>query len=660
MLGKLYRVEPRIAVAVLAVGLLALPDQPAQAFSFFGLFGGEKVPAANPASLPYALTFETGTATDVEQALKDASTLYRLRADPPADGEALALRARTEPQRLVDAMWGAGYYNASAAVIVGDHRIGQQQVDTSAVARYAEAFRNRAHVPVRIVVDPGAQFTFRSVTVLDAATGLPFPEDQLPPKVVNLNAGEPARAADILAAEARIIDHFRGAGHPFVKTVSRDPVVFHGQAAMDLTLTIRVGPEAGIGEVSVSGTEKVDPRVVRSYVYTEPGNPYSPDELRDMRKSVGRIEAISSVRIREAESLDALGNLPIALEVTERKPRLIGASAEYSTVDGPALSAYWAHRNLFGGAERLRLDGSLFFAQRGNDTGLPDFGDFGWEDLGGRLSASFLKPALGGSRNDFLLDTTVSREATEGYLASFGNVTAALRHRWTDSFSAQIGPEFEIGQSEDVLTDLTGEALDYNLFGLRAAVTYDSTDNALEPTKGIRATASVGSYFDVFDDSVSMTVGQAKASTYFALDEDARYVLAGRIGIGSITGADIEDIPANRRFFAGGGGSVRGYNYRSLGPQLDGEPLGGLSLLEASVEARIRVTEKIGIVPFIDAGTAFADSLPEFDEDVRFAAGLGLRYYTGIGPIRLDVAVPVNPGEGDPDYAVYIGIGQAF
>ena len=141
-----------------------------------------------------------------------------------------------------------------------------------------------------------------------------------------------------------------------------------------------------------------------------------------------------------------------------------------------------------------------------------------------------------------------------------------------------------------------------------------------------------------------MLVTRASASTYFAFDEEARYILAGRVGFGSIVGPDLDEIPANRRFYAGGGGSVRGYEYQSLSPLGPfGEPIGGRSLLEGSIEARMKVTDVIGIVPFIDAGTAFESSYPDFDERIRVSAGLGLRYYTGIGPIRVDVGVPARP-----------------
>jgi translocation and assembly module TamA len=137
-------------------------------------------------------------------------------------------------------------------------------------------------------------------------------------------------------------------------------------------------------------------------------------------------------------------------------------------------------------------------------------------------------------------------------------------------------------------------------------------------------------------------------------------VLAGRAALGSIIGGSLEDIPANRRFFLGGGGSIRGYEYRSVGPRFGDEVVGGLSFWEASVETRFRVTERIGIVPFLDAGAAYPESIPDFSEDIRVGAGLGLRYNTGLGPLRFDVAVPLTPQADDPSVAFYVGLGQAF
>jgi len=606
-------------------------------------------------ALPYSLDYSiNGGSSDLEQVLKDASTLQSLQADPPPDAAALVGRAEADLPRLIDALWGAGYYNARVSINVAGVPLALQAPRTDAAVRAASGYRARALVPVQIVADPGPQFVLRNVSIRDARTGGPFTTTELPPRIVKIQPGDPARSADILAAEARIVDHFRAQSRPFAKVPDREPVVYHPSQVMDITLGVDPGPRAGIGAIAVQGTENVDPAVVRSFIYTEPGDPYSPATLASMRRSIAQIEALSSVRIREGETLDAYGNLPLFVEVTERQPRIIGASIQYSTTDGPALRAYWAHRNLFGGAERLRLEGNLFYLTE--DGGQPNReGDPRWEDLGGRFRASFLKPALGGSRNDLLAEALVERDRTEGYTSRLVNGTAGIRHRFSETFSIQGGVEYERGQTTDVLGQI-----DYQLVGLPVSLSYDSTDNALNPTEGVRLLASVTPYPEFLGSSVPITVARGTASAYYSLDDEARYVLAGRLGLGSIVGADLEEIPANRRFFAGGGGSVRGFGYRTLGPTFLGEPIGGRSLLEASVEARIKVTDTIGIVPFVDAGTAFASSYPDFDERVRFSAGLGLRYYTGIGPIRLDVAVPLNRQRGDDTFGIYVGIGQAF
>ena len=641
----------RVFVCVF-VGVAAL--EPARAFDFFGLFGdADGPPDPTPATLPYDVTFEISGDDDVERALKDASKLYDLRSDAPPDGDILARRIEADIGPLTDALWGAGFYGARVAIEVDGASATVQRVDRASLARAAEAYRGSAVVPVRVVVETGEVYRLRSVAVLDAASGAPYGEEELPSWIIGLEPGEPGRASDLRAAQARMVDHWRGRARPFADVTSIRPTVYHDDRVMDVVYEVSPGPAAGFGQVTVSGTENVDPRVVSSFIYLEPGEPYSPRRLDDTRKSVQRIEALSSVRIREAEALDAQGNLPLDVEVSERPPRLFGFAARYSTTDGPALRTYWAHRNLFGGAERIRFDAEIGYPTL-RDSG---FGDFDLDGIAGKLGASFLKPALYGTRNDLLIDGTIAREVTEDYTSRFASGRVAIRHRFTERFSVQAGVEAERGQSRDVLG-----TLDYLLVGVPLSLTYDSTDNLLDPTEGIRATASLTPYLDLVGPSDGFVQAKAQLSTYYALDRRKRYVLAGRIGFGSIVGAETDEIPANRRFFAGGGGSVRGYTYRSLSPLLPGtdDAIGGRSMVEGSLEARIKVTDTIGVVPFIDAGTAFSSEFPDFDEDIRFAAGVGLRYYTGIGPIRLDVAFPLNRRRRDSSFALYVGFGQAF
>lgn len=647
------------AAWALALGLAAggPATDPASAFDLFGLFGSEEEPPAPSAgALPYTVKFSGIDDDDVLRALQDTSTLYRLRQEAPPDGEGLVRRAEADQRRLADVLSGYGYYQGTVTIRVDGVVLAGESTVVPA-ARAAEGSRSRALVPVKVVVDPGPLYTLRSVAARDPR-GDPFPAEVLPERFTRTGDDVPARSATVLAREAKIVDRFRALGHPFAKAVSRDPVVDDAAHVMDVTFTIDPGPIAGLGAVAVRGTRDIDPAVVRSFIYAEPGDPYSPKAVSDIRRSVAKVEGLGSIRVREGETLDPSGNLPIFVDVTEREKNLIGVAARYSTVDGPGIRAYYANRNLFGGGETFRVDADIYYL--GNDLYAKQRKAAGIDSngLGGRLSATFVKPALWGTRNDFIANVFAGREAQQSYVSDAAGGTVALRHRFSDSFFAQIGVDGQAGRSQDALGKV-----DYRLVGVPLSVSYDSTDNLLDPTEGVRLTASATPYAGFLGSDPSIFVAKAQGSTYYAFDDEARYILAGRIGFGSISGANLEDIPANIRFFAGGGGSVRGFPYRTLGPRGPFNlPIGGRSLLEASVEARIKVTDTIGVVPFIDAGTAFAGSLPDFDERIRYAVGLGLRYYTGIGPIRVDVAFPMDRIKGNHErpVALYISLGQSF
>lgn len=649
--------------------LLGVQSVPAQAFDLssldvFGLFTKkDQPPAVSAATLPYRLEFDLGGADDAKaltRTLQDASLLYRLRQDAPPDGETLARRMAADLNPLVDALWSQGYFNAEVALVADGVTLKVGAEPDARLVRALEAHRNRDAVPITVSVKPGPVFGLRNIAVSERGIAGP-PAIANPEKVTRLKPGDPATSSALRAAQAALVDNLRAQSRPLAKVVALHPVVDHATRIMDVTYVVEPGPVAGFGDVTIGETDEIPPAVVRSFIYLEPGDPYSPKRLADTRRSIATIPAVGSVRIREADRLDGAGNLPIFVDVTERPKRLLGFSARYSTIDGPAVKTYWEHRNLFGGAERLRLEGDIFLAPRIDGTKIKSFDDFERSDLGGRFGFSFLKPALGGSRYDWLLDGFATRQRVGtsrygGYTARYANVTTAIQRRFTDTFSVQAGIEYERGQTSDVLGQVT-----YTLVGIPLSLKYDSTDSLLDPTRGFRAIASVAPYPTFLGSTVGIVQSKAAFSTYYALDEDARYVLAGRIGLGSISGASLDEIPSTRRFYAGGGGSVRGYAYRTLSPLgPDNQLIGGRSLFEASVEARIKITDTIGIVPFFDAGTAFESSLPDFKQRLQMAAGLGLRYYTAIGPIRVDVAAPLNPRKGDKPVALYVSIGQAF
>jgi translocation and assembly module TamA len=646
------------------VGLFGLvcAVPPAFAFDLFGFFGSDAPPTPSAATLPYDVEFETIGSDDVESFLEDTSGLYRLRSTPPPDGQSLVQRVRADFAPLIDTLWGAGYYNARVIILVAGVPLELGREGDEAAARAASAYRNRATVPVRIRAETGLQFKLRSILVLDSRSGQPLFDLEQQSRILKLEPGDPARSSEIRAANARLIDLFRNQAHPLAKVQLPAPVVDHALQSVDIAFVAEPGPVAGIGHVALTGPTTFDSRIMRSFIYLEPGEPYSPKALDDTRRSIASIPAVGSVRIREAERLDASGNLPLFAEVADRAPNLAGFSVGYSTLDGPRSRVYYENRNLAGGAERLRLEGDLFLAPRNDGTQIESIGDFERSDLGGRVSATFLKPALNGTHWDLLVDAVAERNRTGGgrfggYTYRDAGGTAGFRYRIDETLSVQGGLKYEIGQTSDVLGQV-----DYRLTGLPLTVRYDTTDRPLDPSRGVRLTGTVTPYPTFLGSSVSFTRITANGSAYYALDSEANYILAGRVGFGTLLGGpDFEDIPANYRFYAGGVGSIRGYRSQTVGPSGPfGFTVGGRSLFDASLEARIKVTDSIGVAPFVDVGGAYIGTTPFSDGDTRASAGLGLLYYTGIGPIRLDVAAPLNPRPGDKPVAVYVSIGQSF
>jgi translocation and assembly module TamA len=651
----------RLIVALAACAVALCGRDSAHAFDFFGLWSSEdSAPAVSPTAISYSVTVEVaGDDRGIRNAVTDASSLYRLRKDAPPDGEALARRAAGDFVPVIDALWGAGYYNATVTISLAAASLTVGSTDVAAFARAADSYRNRAVAPVAIKVDPGPLFRLRTIRVANAV-GAEFSQDELPPRIVGLKPGDPAVASDLRAAETRIIDWFRNQGRPLAKVQSIAPVVDHAAEVMDVTVTADPGPVAPFGEATMTGPMSFDPGVARSFLYIQPGDPYSPRAVQDARTSIRQIPAVGGVRITEGTALDAHGRLPYQIDVEDRLPYAVGGSAQYSTTNGPAGQVYWEDRNVFGGAEQLRLQADIFYAPPWYVIS-PSVQDFSIHDLGGRLSASFLKPALWDTRNDLLINALGERVSSAGagffgYEAEDVDATVALRHRFSQYFSFQAGIEGQTGSATDVLGKV-----DYTLVGVPLSVTYDSTDSKLDPTRGFRVTASAAGFPTFLGSSLDLVQAKARASAYYALDADQRLILAGRFGLGAMGGPALDEIPANWLFYAGGGGSVRGYAFNSLGPTgLFDAVIGGRSLFEASAELRVRVNDTIGIVPFFDAGNAFASTFPNFSAPLYSSVGLGLRYFTAVGPIRLDVAFPLERHAGNGPVAVYFSIGQAF
>lgn len=631
--AKLRGLGRAFALVLLAGAVLPTAVLPATAFELFGfkLWGSSEEDADIVDPLRYSATLTvTDGDEDVQEALEEASQLMAEQERPVSGSLGLLSRARADREQLIAALYRLARYDGVVDIAIAGQALDDIEPD---------AVFTGETVPVTISVDPGAVFTLGDVALKgDAASLIPARFGLLP--------GGDAGSGAILKAEADIVRVLKEEGRPLAQVTGRTIVADHATRTLDVAIDVAAGPIAPFGETTVEGTKQVDPEFTRYMTGLEPGRRYSPKEMKEARDRLTGLEVFSSINLREADALSSDGSIPIHVNVSERKFRYYGAGASYSTTEGLGLEGYWGHRNLFGRAEKLRIGGSI--------SGIGEQGDLG--NLNYNAGIMFEKPGVLGPDSKFFANLNTVYEHPDAYDRFSTRAGTGIQYEIspTQTLSAELAIDWE-----NVTDALNPEGQDYLLVSTPLRYVFDNRSDKLNPTSGLRAAAFVEPTYDILN-STSFVKMKGEAATYRAIDEAGRFVLAGRAALGSIMGADLADIPADRRFYAGGGGSVRGYAYQGIGPKdPSGRPIGGRSLAEASLEMRIGITDTIGIVPFIDAGTVSEAEFPDFS-DLQAGAGLGLRYITPFGPLRVDVAVPLNREPGDPSFGLYAGIGQAF
>ena len=594
-------------------------------------------------AVPYAVTFDVTGDSDARSAVMAASNLQSLRRAPPSGTAGLVRRALGDNDRIVAALYAEGFYGGTLKMTVAGIAPGSPDVFPA-----VDAARAAGPVPVVVKVETGPPFTFGTMRFIDSATGRPL--EGLPSlRQMRLEPGERARASGVVAAENTISRRLRDAGHPFARVVSKDVVADHATRTLNVTFKVAPGPRATFGPFTVSGADSLPPNFVAERIDIKPGEPFSPQRLEDVRRRLLTYELIGSVRFVEAERLNARGELPIAVQISERKPRYVGFSANYSNTDGSTANAFWGHRNLFGGGETLRLDAQTSWFGEESDA-VPNADPFGY-----KVAATFMKPGIITPNDDLVAQASVLREVTNAYVREAVTFLGGVRHRFNDNLSLQVSVDLEASRVEDSIG-----WRDYPIAGLPVDLTFDNTDSLLDASRGFRVSATVEPFAQFGDSGAGPVLMKASVSTYKALDEDKRYILAAKVAGGSILGANYLDAPPQRLFYVGGGGSLRGYDFQAASPRnAQGIIVGGLSFFTASAEARIRITDTIGIVPFFDVGAAFESETPDFG-NLQYSYGIGLRYYTAIGPIRLDLAFPGDSEVAGTDYGIYVSLGQSF
>lgn len=494
-----------------------------------------------------------------------------------------------------------------------------------------------------IQVNPGKRYAFSEINVkADPTVPSTLIADNFPLKV-----GEPIVAERVQGAEARVAVALPENGYPFAELGDRDILLDQDEGTGVYTLPITVGPRGRFGGFTTDGDLAFDADHVEVLARFKRGELYDSRKVDDLRKALVATSLFSSVSVEPQKSGEDAGDgtqyVNLHVKQDAGPPRTIAGSVGYAAGEGITAQATWTHRNMFPPEGALIAHAIAGTRQQG-------------------AGVTFRRSNAGKRDRTFELVAEAFHNDYDAYSAYTGRIAARIARDstpiWQKRYTYAFGVEM-LGTAETDYDAATGgrKRRTYYVAGLNGQVGLDTSDDLLNPTKGYRLTALVQPEATVRGGFDPYVRARLDASTYVPLGDS--FVLAGRVRLGTIQGAGLFDIAPSRRLYAGGGGSVRGYAYQALGEQApDGNPVGGRSLNEGSVEARYRFGN-YGVVAFVDAGQAYRETMPQFN-DLRYGVGIGGRFYTNFGPMRLDVATPINRRPGEARLNIYVSIGQAF
>ncbi len=566
--------------------------------------------------LPYAVAIEGELPDELREQLEEVSQLIALQERPPNSAAALRRRVRDDVERLESVLRSQSYFDGTV----------ESRVST-----------DQRPVQVTLTVTPGMEFLLESYTIdyRPADPGPMVPQDAAD---LDLQIGMRAEAEPIKRAEDRLIRRLGRHGYPYAEITRRRYLVDHERTVMEAEIVVQTGPKVDFGPLAIDGLTDVSEDYLRRILQWPEGTVYDAREMEQVRRRVIETRLFETVLLQPPDDPPGDGVAPVELTLSEAKPRSVTLGAGVTTADDLfLLKAGWEHRNLFGEGEKLSLSAqSSLLVQE--------------------LGAEFRKPNYLRYDQDLLASASFTNEQSDAYDALSVEAFGGLERRFTENWRGRGGLAFELSEITDQF-----DSSRFALVGVPLSVTYDSRDNLLNPTEGVELTLGTTPWLNSDNLEDFFIVNETRGSTYWAPFDDDSFVLAARGRFGSIAMADTREVPATQRFYAGGA-SLRGYQFRSVGPlDADNDPTGGLSVVEVGLDLRFRVMEDYGIVPFIDGGQVYDQRLPDFGQELQWAAGIGLRYYTSIGPLRLDLAFPLNPRpEVDDFFQFYLSIGQAF
>lgn len=550
---------------------------------------------------------------DLTPLLASVSDCVGLRENPPDSPGLLRKRMRGDVESFARALDSRGYFQASI----------EGELDTQA-----------RPAAVRFRIDPGSRFVFaRPELILRPAD--PAAASLMSDTLMGIQTGSGYSSGTVLDVETALLERLKEYGHPSPALISRDVAADHSTREVHVTYVVDPGRAATFGETEFSGLETISEAFVAPELAWSAGAPYDRRLVDKTRENLIRTGLFRSVRIDPIHQPGA-DSVTMRVSLLEAPPRTVRAGLWHYSDLGLGAGLGWTHRNIFGAGQELRLDSSVSekLQQAGSELILPNMGQ---------------------PRQSLGLTARYKSEQTDVYDAT-NLILSAMVRRPLSELEVGCGLGYRLSRVDN------DEVRTFNLISTPLIAEFSSADNPLEPTTGLTLAARMEPFASIDQSGTSFVFWDVSGRHYLPLTRDKSLVLATRGRYSLLAGASRESIPEDMLLYAGGGGSIRGYAYQYAG-QLDedDEPLGGVSAVDFSAELRWRINREYGFVIFGDGGGAFSGRSPAEKEAYFWGTGAGLRYYTPIGPIRLDVAVPLDRRDGiDDPFQLYISLGQAF
>jgi translocation and assembly module TamA len=602
----------RIIISTFALGLVI------QA----GLVSAHEVEPATAAvvgSFSYHVAME-GIDDDVAKELVKLTEAHKQNDNPPPTVYLLKRRLDNDTEILTKAMHARGYYDAQVTDSLDTEK---QPYQAMFHVNKGEAYILKS---IQVVLDPRSE---TQDAILPEPDALKLPVGG----AVNYEAIE--NAVEVVRGktyEANCLRRVRVRAHLRVDTAQKTAQAIY---------RVRAGRKASFGELTIDGLNTIERPYVERKIPWQVGECYTPKKIENLQVALLQTNLFSTSDIKVADEPDENGHYPVSLTLKERAQRTIKAGIGYATEEGLDFKPSWEHRNFFGQGEKVTFESTL-------STFL--------QSIKGKLE----RPDFLRKSQTLILQSEIAQSETDAYDVTSLSASAQLSRPLAKNLTGALGIAYALKRVDD--DGLNSGEETFSLVSFPSFLEHSTRDNTLDPTKGHVLRLDVEPYVETLNTGNVFLKTQGTARFYHqhsTIPLKPTWALRGTVG--SITGSSRSDLPADERFYSGGGGSVRGYGYQLLGPLTNGTPDGGRSLVEFSAELRLRASESVGIVPFVDAGNVYNEPYPEFDGDLYYAAGLGLRYYTGFGPFRFDVALPLDKRDGvDDSFQIYLSFGQSF